>query len=89
MNALEPARFTVRDRAALRRAVTAELSAPARAAVEGALAQRARQEREHALVERLQDGIGQAVVRLPFVFAPALGRQDLEQLADTLEDQLL
>jgi anion-transporting ArsA/GET3 family ATPase len=59
-----------------------------RAALRAALSEytRARSHREQ--LDRLQEGSGQDVVELPFLFEPALDMDAMRNLADTLEESL-
>jgi Anion-transporting ATPase len=89
LNGLYPARFTRDEVRVLRRDRNGlPEHAAARAAVRAAVseAERAKDQRGHA--RRLRHELDAPVIKLPFVFAPELGREELEMLADRLEEKL-
>jgi DnaJ-domain-containing protein 1 len=87
-NGCYPKRFTVRDVRALRAAAEDGRSPLARSAMRAALSEEVRHRGQREQLARLEDGFGAAPARLPFVFAPALDRDALVSLSETLEDAL-
>jgi anion-transporting ArsA/GET3 family ATPase len=86
VNALYEQRFTRAEATRLARARRASNGLPAGAALGAALSQRARADAQREQLVRLREGLGElATLELPFVFAEALGRADLEALAGALE----
>ncbi len=59
-----------------------------RAALRAALSERARADVQAQQLDRLEQVLPGKLIRLPFLFAPAIGPAQLDALADALEDQL-
>jgi anion-transporting ArsA/GET3 family ATPase len=89
VNALHPWRFAPRERSQLIATLDeGDLGSTERAAVRIALAEDARVRSQRAALRRLR-GIGaEPQLSLPFEFAEDLGREQLERLADELEDEV-
>ena len=88
LNARYPDRFDDADASRLRAVLEADPPPPVRAAVRAGLSEQARaatQAEQHARLEELFPG---RVSTLPFVFAPDIGRPELEGLADRLAEVL-
>jgi len=86
MNALHPVRFKRQELERIER-VEAE-TAVARAALDAALSEHRRARAEHAQLRRLRRGTAAAVITLPRVFEPELGRDHVEALSEELERKL-
>ncbi|MDQ6774819.1 MAG: arsenical pump-driving ATPase GET3 [Actinomycetota bacterium] len=84
VNALYPSRFTARERGRLRKARSGSLAAPATAALRAALSEQARALGQQEQLQRLRDGLGLPLLELPYLFAEAIGRDELDRLADAL-----
>ena len=86
LNAVYPRRFTPAEATTLRGVEPADGpdGALQRAAVRAALSEHTRALRQAEQRERLTAELGVAPVELPYVFAPELGRDQLDQLADAL-----
>ena len=63
-------------------------SPAARAALAAALAEHERAKAQRSQVGRLRRGADAPVATLPFLFAPELGLEDLEELSRELERKL-
>ena len=87
-NGCYPKRFSVRDVRALRAAADDGRSPLARSAMRAALSEEARHRGQREQLARLEDGFRAAPVQLPLVFAPALDRDGLVELSETLEAAL-
>ncbi len=85
VNSLYPARFSARDARRLKAALSELNALPSRGAVRAALSESARVSVQGEQLSRLRDGLGMALVELPYLFADQLGRAGLELLADALE----
>ncbi len=85
LNALYPERFGADDAATLNAALATADTPLARAALRAALSEHARAASQRDQQARLGEGLGFALLELPYVFAEELGRPELEQLADALE----
>ncbi len=87
LNAVYPDRFTPDEATELRQVQPAEgpEGAVLRAAVRAALSEHTRALRQAEQCERLRTELGVTPVELPYMFAPELGLEQLEQLADGLE----
>jgi anion-transporting ArsA/GET3 family ATPase len=89
LNALYPERFAEPEIERLRHALeNGDGSAAARGAVKAALSEHARQATQREQCERLSSGAALPIVELPYLFAEQLGPDELEQLADVLEEGL-
>ncbi|HWE32227.1 MAG TPA: ArsA family ATPase [Solirubrobacteraceae bacterium] len=84
LNALYPARFDGDDAATLHAALAAADTPLARAALRAALSEHARAAAQRDQQARLGEGLGFALLELPYVFADELGRPELELLGDAL-----
>jgi anion-transporting ArsA/GET3 family ATPase len=85
VNALYPERFTAADGRRLQKARRATAtSAPATAALGAALSLQARAAGQREQLGRLAEGIGSDPAQLPYLFAEAFGREQLDALADAL-----
>jgi anion-transporting ArsA/GET3 family ATPase len=88
LNARYPDRFAPTEALTIAGAL-ATVTAPAeRAALRAAASEQARAATQAAQQARLQDAFASPLVTLPFVFAPAIGPDQLEELASALGDQL-
>jgi anion-transporting ArsA/GET3 family ATPase len=88
VNALYPERFSAADTRRLNRARAAmNGSAPAGAALGAALSLQARAAGQREQLARLTEGLDGDSVALPYLFAEAFGRDQLEALADALGEQ--
>jgi hypothetical protein len=85
VNAVYPQRFDPDEATELERALEPIESPLARAAIRAALSEHARAGDQGDQRARLSEGLGTPLVELPYVFAPELGRAELELLADALE----
>jgi anion-transporting ArsA/GET3 family ATPase len=81
VNALHPWRFTPRDTKALHAALDDEADPALREALELALAEEERVLGQRAQLRRLRDQVHSRGPELPFIFAPELGRNHLEELS--------
>jgi hypothetical protein len=89
VNGCYPERFGACDVEAVRALAARDgASRLTRSALAAALSEHTRARLQAEQVARLEDGIGQKAVRLPFVFAPALDREALEGLSRVLEEGL-
>jgi anion-transporting ArsA/GET3 family ATPase len=88
VNSCYPERFTAAEHAALRDARDRASSPLGRAALTAALSEQTRARIQHEQLERLREGLGTELIELPYLFAEELGRPELEQLADGLQDGL-
>jgi anion-transporting ArsA/GET3 family ATPase len=88
VNALYPARFDPDEVAQLDAALPRTRSPAARSALRAALSEHARAATQREQAARLRDGLGGAVIELPYVFSDHLGQPELELLADRLEVEL-
>jgi anion-transporting ArsA/GET3 family ATPase len=88
VNARYPERFTAADRRALERARKTPASPLTAAAIGAALSELARADAQREQLERLRDGLGTELVELPYLFTEAIGRPEIERLADVLADEL-
>jgi anion-transporting ArsA/GET3 family ATPase len=86
VNALYPERFSAADGRRLRKARRAAGSPPAAAALGAAVSLQARAAAQREQLDRLAQGIGTDPAQLPYLFAEAFGRVQLEALADALAD---
>jgi anion-transporting ArsA/GET3 family ATPase len=89
-NAVYPRRFEDEQVPVLEHALEGSEEALTRTAVRAALSEHARSETQRAQLDRLRASLrlDGRVIELPFVFAEALGKAELERLADLLEAQL-
>ena len=85
VNARYPSRFTARDHKRLRKARAGTLGVSAAAAVRAALSEHARAQGQQEQLRRLRDGLGLPLLELPYLFAEAIGPDELDRLADVLE----
>ena len=96
MNGLYPELFTDAEAEVLRERADEdadgggpdELVTARRAALRAAVSEHHRENAQHAQLERLEAESGQRPVELPFLFRPQLDMDAVEELADTIEDQL-
>jgi anion-transporting ArsA/GET3 family ATPase len=89
LNALYPARFQESEIEQLRRALGNGDGLPAaRGAVKAALSEHARGISQREQRDRLSAGLAMPIIELPYLFAEELGTDQLEQLADGLEEAL-
>ena len=84
VNACYPQRFSARERAALEKARKRALRPLTGAAIGAALSEHDRMQTQRTQLARLRDGLATEVIELPYLFAEAVGRSELEQLADAL-----
>jgi hypothetical protein len=84
VNACYPQRFSARERKALEKARKRASRPLTGAALGAALSEHDRMQTQRAQLARLREGLATEVIELPFLFAEALGRPELEQLADAL-----
>ena len=84
VNACYPQRFSARERTALEKARKRASRPLTGAALGAALSEHDRMQTQRAQLARLREGLATEVIELPFLFAEALGRPELEQLADAL-----
>ncbi len=85
VNALYPERFGPRQAGALARAAETAGTPVARAALRAALSEHRRARAQRDQVARLEEATGREPARLPFVFEPELGVEQLEWLSRELE----
>jgi anion-transporting ArsA/GET3 family ATPase len=88
LNALYPARFEDGEVDELETALATAQAPIARAAIRAALSEHSRTVSQQEQCARLRDGLDRAPLELPYVFADHIGREQLEGLADALEEQL-
>jgi len=88
VNALYPDRFEDEEAIELQSALQTATTPQTRGAVRAALSEHARSRTQREQRARLGEGIGCAIIELPFVFAEQLHREQLELLADELQAQL-
>jgi anion-transporting ArsA/GET3 family ATPase len=84
VNACYPQRFSARERGTLEKARKRTAQPLTGAALGAALSEHARTQAQREQLARLREGLATDVIELPYLFAEALGRPELEQLADTL-----
>jgi anion-transporting ArsA/GET3 family ATPase len=84
VNACYPQRFSAQERTALEKARTRASRPLTGAALGAALSEHDRMQTQRAQLARLREGLAAEVIELPFLFAEAVGRPELEQLADAL-----
>jgi anion-transporting ArsA/GET3 family ATPase len=88
LNARYPDRFDDASTVTLRETLTTTTATAARIALQAALSEQARA-RIHDLQEaRLSAAFPDRLLTLPFVFSPQLGPDQLEELADVLDQEL-
>jgi anion-transporting ArsA/GET3 family ATPase len=85
VNALYPQRFDPDEATELGRALERAESPLARVAIRAALSEHTRAGDQGDQRARLSEGLGSELLELPYVFAPELGRAELETLADALQ----
>ena len=85
VNSCYPERFSPVEHAELEAARDRAGTPLARAALAAALSEQARAQIQREQLDRLREGLGTELVELPYLFAEAMGRPELEQLADALE----
>jgi anion-transporting ArsA/GET3 family ATPase len=88
LNARYPDRFAPADAGAIAGALAAATAPAQRAALRAATSEQARAATQGAQEARLREAFTIPLMTLPFVFAPAIGPDELEELAGALEDQL-
>jgi anion-transporting ArsA/GET3 family ATPase len=88
VNALYPSRFEDDEADALAAALPHTQSPLARSALRAAVSEHARAERQREQEARLREGVDCPLVELPYVFAEDVGPEELELMADTLDDAL-
>jgi anion-transporting ArsA/GET3 family ATPase len=88
VNACYPQRFSARERATLDKARKRTTQPLLGAALGAALSEHARVKAQREQLARLREGLATEVVELPYLFAESLGRPELDQLADSLQDGL-
>jgi anion-transporting ArsA/GET3 family ATPase len=88
VNALYPSRFEDDEADALAAALPQTQSPLARSALRAAVSEHARAERQREQEARLREGVDCRLVELPYVFAEEVGPEELELMADTLDDAL-
>jgi hypothetical protein len=84
VNARYPERFSARERTRLQAARKRSKSPLAGAALMAALSEHARALIQRDQLERLREGLGTALVELPYLFTEEIGPAELEGLADVL-----
>jgi anion-transporting ArsA/GET3 family ATPase len=89
LNCLYPDRFGPRRAKKLADALEQTESRLARAALTAAISEHTRANNQREQRARLGEGLGCALIELPFVFADHIGRDELERLADVLEAALV
>jgi anion-transporting ArsA/GET3 family ATPase len=87
VNGVYPERFSAEE-ARLLRSVDGNPSPAARAALRAALSEHTRAGTHRAQLRRLRRGISAPVATLPYLFAPAVGRPELDELARELGRRL-
>jgi anion-transporting ArsA/GET3 family ATPase len=88
VNGCYPQRFSAPERPVLERALEAVSSPAVAAALRAALSQQARQQAQREQFERLRAGLNSDPIELPHLLCEAVGRPELERLADSLEQRL-
>jgi len=88
VNACYPQRFDLADLERLQKANRRRASVRARAAIRAALSEHERAEVQREQRARLAHAFDGRLSTLPFVFSPSIGIGELQQLADTLEQEL-
>jgi anion-transporting ArsA/GET3 family ATPase len=88
VNARYPERFAPDEQDMLTEARERTGSPLAGAALGAALSEQARAAGQSEQLRRLHDGLGMALIELPYLFAEQVRRPELEQLADALEQRL-
>jgi anion-transporting ArsA/GET3 family ATPase len=88
VNACYPERFRATERSRLETARKRAKSPLAAAALGAALSEQARAHTQQEQLQRLRDGLGTELLALPCLFSEAVGRAELEQLADGIETGL-
>jgi anion-transporting ArsA/GET3 family ATPase len=95
MNGLYPQLFSEDEAAVVRERLEQEAGSDGagadvvrRAALRAAISEHRRANSHREQLERLEEGLDQDVVELPFVFRPQLDMEGVELLADEIEDQL-
>jgi anion-transporting ArsA/GET3 family ATPase len=89
VNAAYPSRFSEEDLAELRSALARTRSPLARSALRAALSEHARAGIQREQQERLREALGIPTATLPYVFADQIGSEQLQALADGLDEGLL
>jgi anion-transporting ArsA/GET3 family ATPase len=84
VNACYPQRFSARERTTLERARRRTGHPLTGAALGAALSEHARMQAQREQLDRLSEGLATEVIELPYLFAEALGRPELDQLAGSL-----
>lgn len=84
VNGLYPRRFSDAERTKLEALSSTVGDGPAGAALSAATAEVARVAAQGAQLDRLRAGVKAPVVELPFLFAPKIGRAELDLLAEAL-----
>ena len=84
VNALYPERFSAADARKLQKAHRVDNAAPATAALGAALSLHTRAAAQREQLARLTEGLRGDPLQLPYLFAEAFGREELEALADVL-----
>ncbi|HYY23338.1 MAG TPA: ArsA family ATPase [Thermoleophilaceae bacterium] len=87
VNGVYPERFSAEE-ARLLRSVDGNPSPSARAALRAALSEYTRAGTQRSQLRRLRRGTPAPVATLPYLFAPAVGRPELEELARELDRRL-
>jgi anion-transporting ArsA/GET3 family ATPase len=93
MNGIYPQLFDDREAATVRKRLERDdgsngAGAVRRAALRAAVSEHKRAKAHQEQIARLEEGLGQDVVELPFVFRPQLDMGAVELLADEIEEQL-
>ncbi len=88
VNERYPARFDDREAAQLANALTETKSPLGRSALAAALSEHHRAGIQHEQQERLEQDLGIPLIELPYVFCEQLGPEQLERLADALQEEL-
>jgi anion-transporting ArsA/GET3 family ATPase len=88
LNGLYPDRFGPRRAKKLESALEQSESRLARAALTAAISEHARASNQREQRARLGEGLGREMIELPFIFADHIGREELERLANVLEEAL-
>jgi anion-transporting ArsA/GET3 family ATPase len=95
MNGIYPEIFSDREAEVLRDRLEQEAAANGddsrvltRAALRAAISEYRRARAHHEQLRRLEEGAGQAVVDLPFLFRPQLDMSGVEELADRIEESV-
>ncbi len=89
VNAAYPPRFGEKDLGDLRSALARTRSPLARSALRAALSEHARAGIQREQQERLRESLGVPISTLPYVFADQIGGQQLQSLADGLDEGFL